>query len=402
VNEQDLIERLGAATDQCVKCGLCLPHCPTYRERREEAESPRGRIALIQGWAEGQIAESPRLRQHLDNCLECRACERACPSLVGFGALMDDARALAARRGTPLGQLWRRAWLRALSSRAGGRAALLLARAYRASSAAHLARWSGLVSRPFPAALHRLALQLQRLPNLGPGRAPTEGAANLDLFLGCIGRAAQPGAIEAAIQVLTHLGYRVQVPPDQACCGAMLRHNGLPDDADRFLARNAAAFDARPAVGIASACVAELRTHDALGETQEICRFLADLCWPRNTRLRPLPARVAVHEPCSQRNMLRDENAAYDLLRRIPGIEPLPLPDNAFCCGAAGTYLLQHPEMSRTLLAPKIAALPDLGVELLVTTNTGCALHLAAGIAEAGLEILVLHPVELIARQLAD
>ncbi|MGB7550151.1 MAG: (Fe-S)-binding protein, partial [Chromatiaceae bacterium] len=153
-------------------------------------------------------------------------------------------------------------------------------------------------------------------------------------------------------------------------------------------------------VGLASACVAELRGHPPLGATHDLCRLLADRDWPARVHMAPLPQRVAVHVPCSQRNRLGDEDAAFALLRRIPGISLVPLPDNAFCCGAAGTYLLQRPVLSRVLLAPKIASLAAIQAPILVTTNTGCALHLAAGAQEAGLQVEVLHPVELIDRQM--
>jgi glycolate oxidase iron-sulfur subunit len=369
----------------------------------DEAESPRGRIALIQGWAEGAIPASRRLQRHLDNCLECRACEGACPSLVRFGTLMDDARALAMVRAGLLRRLARRAWLGALASRVGTRAVALAAAVYRSSGAARLARRTALVSRPLPATLHKLALGL-RHPTT-PRRAKAGAAAGpgaIGLFLGCIGRAAQPEALDAAIRVLERLDLEVKMPRAQGCCGAMFRHNGLPREADELLSRNAAAFGSDVGVGIASACVAELRTDPRLRGFQEICRFLADLPWPANLHLRPLRERVAVHEPCSQRNALRDPTAAYDLVRRIPGLDAFPLPDNAFCCGAAGTYLLQHPGMAQALLAPKIASLAALGAKILVTTNPGCTLHLRAGIAEAGLPIRVMHPVELVALQLPD
>lgn len=403
MNEQALETKLRAASDQCVRCGLCLPHCPTYRERRDEGESPRGRIALIQGWAEGRIEGSARLHAHLASCLECRACETACPSLVAFGALMDDARALGNLRSRSPARLFKRTWLDAMSSGRGTRTAALLARLYRACRLDRVAEWSGVTRSPRLASIHRLALQLERPPRLraDPPDRPGDGQ-EIDLFLGCVGQAAQPAALVAAHRVLQRLGFRVMVPTSQGCCGAMHRHNGFPVPADRLLARNATAFAGRPSVGIASACVAELRSHPGLGGTLEVCRFLADRAWTPDIGLRPLYRRIAVHEPCSQRNLLRDGTAAYDLLRRIPGIELVPLADNAFCCGAAGTYLLQQPAMSQALLRPKIRALAELGAGILVTTNTGCALHLAAGAREAGLPVEVLHPVELIERQLAD
>jgi glycolate oxidase iron-sulfur subunit len=142
--------------------------------------------------------------------------------------------------------------------------------------------------------------------------------------------------------------------------------------------------------------------HPNLSRSLEICRFLADLEWPRATRLRPLRSRVAVHQPCSHRNVLRDGDAAFALLRRIPQVELIALAGNAACCGAAGTYMLEYPMMSDILLHPKIDDVRQLRADFLVTTNTGCALHLAAGARAAGLDLEVLHPVELIERQLSS
>ncbi|MEA3278927.1 MAG: (Fe-S)-binding protein [Pseudomonadota bacterium] len=401
MNEQALKKRLRETADQCVKCGLCLPACPTYRARRDEGESPRGRISLIQGWAEGRLERSARLDAHLASCLECRACERACPSLVAFGALMDDARAL----GTKHAPLWRRlakeTWLAALSSRFGTRLAAMLATFYRAVGLGVLVERAGVTRWSRPWAYHRLALQLRQPPRLrGCSRPSPDDGIAVGLFLGCVGQSAQPNALAATHRILGRLGFDVDIPSGQGCCGAMHRHNGLPEHADRLLAENAAVFSNRQVIGIASACVCELRTHPRMARTQEICRFLADLGWPAHLAPRALRKRVAVHEPCSQRNALRDARAAYELLRRIPAIEIVPLPDNALCCGAAGTYPLQQPEMSRTLLQPKIQRLKELRPDILVTTNTGCALHLAAGAREAGLDLEVLHPAELLARQL--
>ena len=393
---------LAKVADRCVRCGLCLPHCPTYRLARQEAESPRGRIALIQAWAEGELQDSPALQRHLDTCLECLACERACPTLVPFASLMDGARA-AHWRHRPA---WRRGlhqgWLLLLAS--PGMAALTGAagQLYRGLGLARLVAATGLSRWPAIGALHRLAQHLEGPPRIPPARLPPEVSRGpIGLFLGCIARAAQPGAIEASVQVLRRLGYEVVIPPEQTCCGGMHRHNGLPQAADRRLQTNARAFADLPAVGLASACVAELRTQPQLAATQELCRLLADLDWPATVPLMPLPRRIDLHVPCSQRNRLRDPDAARDLLRRIPGVELIDLPENDLCCGAAGTYLLQQPRLSQALLQPKLTHLAASGAKILVTTNTGCALHLAAGVREAGLAVEVLHPVQVIARQLA-
>ena len=180
----------------------------------------------------------------------------------------------------------------------------------------------------------------------------------------------------------------------------MLRHNGFPEQADRLLSCNAAAFGDRPLVGIASACIAELRSHPKLRVAQELCDFLADHTGFDTIRLQPMLADALIHEPCSHRNQLGGNSSVTRLLQRIPELRIAPLAENAFCCGAAGTYLISQPALSAALLDDKIAQLRTNPPRFLVTTNTGCALQLASGIREAGLDIEVCHPVDLIARQL--
>ena len=397
--------------DQCVKCGFCLPHCPTFRLRRDEAESPRGRIALVQGWLEGQLADAadaggaPKITPgsradiHLANCLECRACEPACPSLVRFGTLMDGARALREAR-RPAWQRWlRRTRLTILSDprwlpvlvfgsslyRRLGLSALLR----RINGDPRTPRW------PRLAALDRLAPALERPRPIEDPHA----VAAVALFRGCLARSVEQPVAEAARRVLEGLELPVRVPAGQACCGAMHRHNGYPDAADRLRAVNADAFRGLTVVGLASACVAEL-AEDSTIDAVELCRFLVDLDWPAHVSLAPLHATIAVHEPCSHRNVLRDSRVVYRLLERIPGVTAVALPGNDTCCGAAGTYVIDHPQTAVELAAPKVDALQRLAPSLLVTTNTGCALHLSAQARAAGLDIEVLHPVEVLARQL--
>ena len=395
--------------DQCVKCGYCLPHCPTFRLRQDEAESPRGRIALIQGWLGGQIPYDARVDAHLANCLECRACEPVCPSLVRFGALMDGARGERERRRPRAARWLARLRLRLLSG-PGWLPALALAAALARGLRVHRLgrRASGTTQARLRilggvlAALHRPRSRRGLLRSARPPARPaahTGAAAQVALFRGCVARAVQGPTEAAALRVLRRLGWAVALPAGQGCCGAMHRHNGERALAERALEHNRRCFGALPVVGFASACTGELAEHGGLDAT-ELCRWLAEHPWPADAVPRRLDARVAVHVPCSQRNLLGDPTAAYRLLERIPGLETRPLAENALCCGAAGTYLLEHPRTALALAAPKIAALQALRPRFLVTTNTGCALHLAARIDEAGLDIEVLHPVELLDRQL--
>jgi glycolate oxidase iron-sulfur subunit len=217
------------------------------------------------------------------------------------------------------------------------------------------------------------------------------------LFRGCVARALEPEVAESALAVFRYIGVPVQVPDGQGCCGAMHRHNGFPERADALLARNRSAFAGASVVGGASACVAELRPALAAAE---LCRAVLERPWPAGLALGPLAGTVAVHEPCSHRNQLRDTAAVYELLGRIPGLRVVPLPGNESCCGAAGTYLLDQPPTALALATDKVAAMGRLAPHWLVTTNTGCAAHLAAGAREAGLKLEVLHPVVLLARAL--
>lgn len=408
-----------ALADQCVKCGYCLPHCPTFRAAGDEAESPRGRIALIQGWLAGALAADAgggpgaRTAAHLAHCLECLACEPVCPSLVQFGTLMDGARAVQmARR-----PRWQRAWWRLrLALLTQPRWLPLLAAAaalYRRLGLAALVRrwergrWPRLraLDRLIPALgwprrLRATGVRPGSLPEPVPGApASAAPAAQVRLFRGCIARAAQQPAERAAIAVLERLGWAVAIPPTQGCCGAMHRHNGLPASADALVQENARALAGGASVGLASACVAELRRHGGI-DVLELCQFLDRADWPAALSLAPLARTIAVHEPCSQRNQLRDSTSVYRLLSRIPTARIIPLADNAFCCGAAGTYLLEQPRRAEALVAAKVAALRAARPDLVVTTNTGCALHLAAAIRAAGLDCPVLHPVQVIAQVL--
>jgi len=389
--------------DQCVKCGLCLPHCPTYAHGRNEADSPRGRIALVQGWVSGALALDARLAAHLDGCLLCRACERACPSKVAYGRLMDGARA----RQVEQGALWRRwlGWsaLRLLSDRRAVAGLGGLARLSRAlipgqrlgqwPSRWRLPRWLG----PY----WRLAGVFGRQASRAARPEGAVGAHTIHLFVGCMEEQAQGGAVAAALAVCARLGIRARIPAEALCCGALLRHNGQPAAADRQRARCVQRFgDGSALVGFSTACVAELREAPELSATWELCDFLAAQPWPAALEPRPLSARVLVHRPCSRRHLAGGADSVERLLGRIPGLVVEPLEDGGQCCGAAGTYLLRQPSMSQRLLADLLAVIRREAPDYVVTTNAGCALQLAAGVREAGLAVAVCHPVELLARQL--
>ncbi|WP_295452261.1 (Fe-S)-binding protein [uncultured Thiodictyon sp.] len=391
-------DQLLTLADQCVKCGLCLPHCPTFMQLRNEADSPRGRIALIQGWASGELAMSPTLAGHLGGCLGCRACEDACPSLVAYGQLIDGAKAARLRASPAWRQAWRRLWLGRLADAHFTGALARAAALYERTGVARLAQRCGLAGLRGLRPLHRLARAITKTAAPVPGSS--DASADVELFVGCMGGLAQGRAVAAARTLLGRLGLRVRVPSAPRCCGALHQHNGLPADGQRRGAACARHRGDPPLVGLASACVAELRAAPGSADTQEFCDWLDRLPTLNGLGFRPLERLVLVHEPCSQRQLLGGNAAVYRLLARIPGLTAQPLPGNQTCCGGAGTYPLQQPELADALVAEKLAGLTAGSPDLIVTTNPGCALHLIAGLREAALAIEVCHPVELLARQI--
>jgi glycolate oxidase iron-sulfur subunit len=389
-------EQLLTEADRCVKCGLCLPHCPTYLNWVNEADSPRGRISLIQALACGELQDSPGLEVHLDRCLSCLACETACPSGVRYGELIDGGRALLNRQHR--GRRHRLRLFDLLSDRPRLDRWRSLYRRLRRLRLTHL---SGLIPVASWRRLAKLGDQLSEesrpLTGLYPARRPS--GRLVQLFIGCVSSQTEQTLMRDAIALLSHLGFAVEIPENQGCCGAMHRHNGFPERAETLCDSNRKRLQRSRAEGLitlASACHLEL-THylDSPLPVVGLVEFLLDLPPESLPPLKPLSCRVALHIPCSSR-----EDRSRQLLNRIPGIELIDLPENGICCGAAGSYLLTQPVASTTLGNAKIDHLRASGATILITSNTGCVLQFRQLIQEAGLMIEVLHPAQLFARQL--
>lgn len=400
------------AADRCVMCGLCLPHCPTYRLLRNEADSPRGRIALMQALAAGKLQPSGPLLTHLDRCLTCRACERMCPSGVEYGKLIDATRAELRRRGETQQPGRLRLLLQNVTDIPRLQRSAAALRAYQRSGLQWLARKSGVLKGLDLESLETLLPAIpeaRKLHSHYPPQGERRGAVGL--FIGCIGSIMEGEIHEATIALLTRLGYAVHVPASQGCCGSLHQHNGETEAAHQLAERNRHAFaglQLDAIVSTASGCAAQLFEYGTLygGESAlpaplyEVCDFL-HLHWPQQgPGLKPQPLRAALHLPCSQRNVLRRPDAAQRLLERIPGLELEPLEGNDECCGAAGSYMLTQPENADALRRRKVAAVIRQQPQLLLSNNIGCALHLAGGLKAQGIDVEVMHPVVLLARSL--
>ncbi|TVP91378.1 MAG: (Fe-S)-binding protein [Thioalkalivibrio sp.] len=372
-------------------CGLCLPHCPTYGVQRVEGDSPRGRITLMQGLAQGQLEPgNPRLRAHLEGCLGCRSCEAVCPAGVRFGEVMDHGRHVlqthpAGRRERVaealIGPL-RRATLRRRGLR---RVAALAGRLARGWGLARLLPPSTLPGRT----LRHVAPSLQRPPALNPSAAPD--AADVWLFTGCMDAFFTGPDLRAGLELLDGLGIRAAIPAGQVCCGAIDQHLGRLGDAEDLQASNLRAFaGTQPVVALDSGCQAQLREYPVegwQGRVTSLTGFLAGLPL-EDFRWRTDPVRVAVHLPCTLRNVTRETDGIRVLMQRLPGVEVAALAPPQNCCGAGGTAMLTQPAMADTLGRETLEALHVPEPDVIVSPNVGCSVHLRALQAGAGPRIL--------------
>lgn len=412
---------IAGESNQCVSCGLCLPHCPTYRLLRSEADSPRGRIALMNGVVNERIPLNARFIQHMDRCLTCRACEAVCPNNVSYGQLIDETRALIADQSGTLA-IARKSSARTMLER------LLLARPVRLERLRRLfyfvqkRDWLRSLQKSDRLKKNRLFRFAAQLPvvkfpysvKMGGMRVstdfwqevyPAEGRerGKVGLFLGCVARITDVVTLNSCIFVLNRLGYAVHIPSNQACCGAIHQHSGALKQAAALVRQNKSAFDGLGTIiSTASGCGAQLLESGVTGEgrVMDISRFLIAAEGWENIEIAPFPQKILVHDPCTLRNVLRGQAYPYKLIARIPGAEAVPLAGNDQCCGAAGTYFIDQPEIADSLLDSKLSAVQESGVQYLVTSNIGCAMHLANGLSGKGVKIEVLHPVSLLARQM--
>lgn len=377
----------------CVACGLCLPHCPTYRITGEESASPRGRIAAMRAVADGVAVVDERFATFMDECLVCRACEDVCPAHVPFGRMMEHARGQLAPQRGPLGRLIR--WLGY---------DVVLARPWLVRAAALLQP----AARPFlPARLRRTvprrSAPLRRLPRVTEPVGPARGT--VALLSGCVQDRWFHEVNRATIRVLARDGWRVVVPRGQRCCGALAAHDGRLETARRLARANLAAFgDATHVVANAAGCGAHLVSYQDLVArglpVRDLLSFLHEEGRPERPRRLGRPVRVAYHDACHALRALGVHAAPRALLGQVEGIDLVEIAHGDRCCGAAGAYHVTQPELSARLRDEKVAAILDTGADIVASANPGCTLQLRAGLGPAGFTGEVLHPIQLL--DLAD
>ncbi len=382
----------------CISCGLCLNDCPTYRILGDEADSPRGRIQLIRTLVTGDDAPDDRAVAHLDACLVCRACETACPSGVPFGRIMEGAREVVnqrrPRRG--IGGVLHRGGLATIAS--GGRLAALtrLADAYARSPLREL------VSKVAPRALawaSSLAPRCEGAPYLLRERAD----GDTYLFAGCVMREAFGDTERATVRVLEADGRLVTAPAEQVCCGALHVHSGDGEGARALARLNIDAFSGSDATVVVNAagCGAQLKAYGELLADDPAWRDRAvsfarrvrdasEVARPRQARTRR-PLRVVYQDACHLAHGQKIREQPRALLRATPGVTLVEIPDAERCCGSAGIYSLTHAAISAELQRQKVSRILAARPDVVVSANPGCMLQLAAGLANAGSSVKVVH-----------
>lgn len=404
----------------CIHCGFCLPVCPTYIATGQELESPRGRLHLIRAALDGRAEASGRLLSHLELCLQCRACETACPSNVPYGRIMEDARASTMARGA---RERPRAWTlqslalrHVIARRFVLRPLFSMLRLYTRSGLRRLVR--GPLRRILPGRLLALESQVPALAGRpfrrsGTLASPERSKGRVAFLTGCVHGEMYPTMHEATIRVLARIGYEVVAPPAQRCCGALHSHAGDIEAARDLARRNIEAFaDAEISVVIVNAagCGAAMKEYGHLLRNDEqwadraasfadsvfdVLEFVAEQDFTPG--LGPVDRTVTLQDACHLAHAQGIREAPRTILNAIPGLRLNEMANPDRCCGSAGLYAAAQPEMSRAVLAAKMTEVEATGADVVATCNPGCTLQIENGVRGSEVsDATVQHVIELL------
>lgn len=398
----------------CVHCGLCLPSCPTYRVLGSEMDSPRGRIYLMRAFDEGRAQITASFEEHMFRCLDCRACETACPSGVQFGHMMEEMRGKIVDR-NPANWMTRLMLNHVFPYPRRFDMASRALQLYQASGLQRFIRSTGLLKALAP----KMAAAEALMPDVGiesgitPGsthRAEGARQGTVAVFTGCVMNSLLGSINRSTVRLLNAAGYDVIVPEGQICCGALANHAGLRQQATEMVKTNLRAFSHQDIDAIiinASGCGAMLKEYPILvGDAVEFSSKVKDIAeFLVSTRIFdrlniPQKGRVGYDDPCHLIHGQGVKSEPRRLLKAIPGIEFVEIEGADQCCGSAGTYNITQNELSMQILDRKMEQIRKANVNILVTGNPGCMFQFRYGAQRAGISLEVLHPVELLARSL--
>ena len=391
---------MGEAVQACVHCGFCLPTCPTYGPLGQEMDTPRGRIVLMKETLEGTLPLESAL-PHIDRCLGCLACETSCPSGVSYRDLLGPFRekAFRERRFSLTARIFRRFTLGILT---------------RPKLFKHLAKLAFL-AKPFRGCFpNRVRLMLELLPKKLPkmGSLPekcsprVKSRARVALVAGCAQNVLEPEIGASTISVLVRNGVEVIVPRGQGCCGALHWHSGDGDGARDFARGNLGVFceDYDAVISNAAGCGSCLREYPFIlkgtKEEDAACRFSARVC-DLSSYLDKLgfvappavqkPLRIVYQDACHLLHAQGVYGAPRRILRKIQGVELIEIEESDICCGSAGMYNIEQPEIAGELGRKKVARILAAKPDLVVSANIGCITQLRYHLRTAPVRPQVLH-----------
>jgi glycolate oxidase iron-sulfur subunit len=411
---------------QCMRCGFCLPTCPTYVLTNRERSSPRGRVALARAVAEQKLEFSEAVKDEAFFCLDCRACTTACPSGVHAGEIMETCRAQA-NVYYPAGGMQKRLREFVLEKMVPSpdllETSMLPARLYQKLGIQWLVRHSQVLKlgpkwmEKAEGMMPRLDKPLRaQLPEVVPAQGAKRG--KVGFFLGCVMTLMYPGVSKQTVRVLAHQGFDVLTPRSQKCCGAPHMTEGDRDTARRLAGEN---LDLFMDLGVdyivtdCAGCGSALKEYEEILEgradharlanfrakVRDISEFIAEVGM-RTEGLQPVNVSVTYHEPCHLCHAQGISAQPRKILRSIPGVELREMNEASWCCGSAATWGLKFQEDSQQVLDRKLGNVKATGADYLVTANPGCHLQLAWGVRQAGLKQEVLHIMELLGRAIPD
>lgn len=400
-------EAMGQAVSKCVHCGFCLPACPTYNLLGEEMDSPRGRIILMKSVLEGELELSEALL-YIDRCLGCLGCVTACPSGVPYGELLAPFRAYAQqRRQRPLVEK-------------AARTLMLNTIPYPdrfrlAANAGRMAKpLKGVMPAQFQSMLGLLPERLedgQPLPELIP--AEGQRRARVALLAGCVQQVVSPQINRATLDVLAKNGVEVVVPRGQGCCGALAMHTGelelaraqgrvnlaaFPEDVDAILTNAAGCGSGMKEYAlIFRGTELEEQARAFAQRVQDVTQFLDALGLIEPPGLKKT-FKLAYQDACHLAHAQGVTAAPRRLLGMIPGLEIVPIPEAELCCGSAGTYNIEQPELARRLGERKVQNILSTGAQAVASGNIGCMVQMRTHLGNSGQAIPVWHTMEVLSR----
>lgn len=403
---------MAEAVASCVHCGFCLPVCPTYLTLGEEMDSPRGRILLMKGALEGELAQDEVL-PHVDRCLGCLACVTACPSGVEYGQLLTPFREMTdkQRSRSPLTNLLRTLVNQTLPFPARFRAAATVARYTKALNPllpAALGTMLDLLPDHLPASVH--------LPAVSPAQGKPQ--ARVALLSGCVQQVLAPAINRATVEVLTRNRVEVVIPPKQGCCGALAMHSGAANQARSLARRNFKAFDLDAVDAVvtnAAGCGSGMHEYPLLfaGEPdEEIAQRFAEKVQDISVFLDTLgldaapalsdPMIIAYHDACHLAHAQGIRDAPRRLLSAISNVTVVPIAEGEICCGSAGTYNIEQPQIAAQLGQRKAQAIRNTQAQAVVSGNIGCMTQIDSHLRRLGTALPIYHIVEVLAMAYGD